>query len=104
MEKQRILLLCALAEEKRSQRKESRLFREALFREGFYELQPGVYTRMTESRSSRDIHIQRVAKELPSCGIIRVLTLTERQFQSSVFLRGGKSKQERVGSELDIFI
>lgn len=104
MEKQRILLLCALAEEKRSQRKEARLFREALFREGFYELQPGVYTRMTESRSSRDIHLKRVEQGLPSCGIIRVITLAERQFQSSTFLRGEESKQEKVGSNLDIFI
>lgn len=104
MEKQRILLLCALSEEKRTQRKEARLFKEALFREGFYELQPGVYTRMTESRSSRDIHLQRVSKELPSCGIIRAITLTERQFQNAAFLRGSESKQEKVGSELDIFI
>lgn len=104
MEKQRVLLLCKFAEEKRSQRKEARLFRERLFREGFYELQPGVYTRMTESRSSRDIHIAKLASELPSGGTIQLLTLTEKQFQNSIFLRGAQSKQEKIGSELDIFI
>lgn len=104
MEKQRILLLCELPVERRAQRKEARLFRELLFREGFYELQANVYTRMVESRSSRDIHLKRVAEGLPTSGTIRLLTLTERQFQNAPLLCGSESKQEKVGSELDIFI
>lgn len=104
MEKQRILLLCDLPLEKRKQRKEARLFRELLFREGFYELQSGVYTRMVESRSSRDIHLKRINEGLPVYGTVRLLMLTERQFQNVPLLCGNESKQEIVGSELDIFI
>lgn len=104
MEKQRILLLCDLPMERRKQRKEARLFRELLFREDFYELQNGVYTRMVESRSSRDIHLKRINQGLPEYGTIRLLMLTERQFQNVPLLCGNESKQEKVGSELDIFI
>lgn len=104
MERQRILLLCDLPAEKRGERKQARLFRELLFAEGFYELQPGVWTRMTESRSSRDIHLRRVKEGLPPCGRVRAITLTERQFQSSPLLCGEEDKQEIIGSELDIFI
>ena len=104
MEAQRILLLCDLPQGRRGERKQARLFRELLFGEGFYELQPGVWTRMAESRSSRDIHLRRVRKGLPSSGRVRAITLTERQFQTSPLLCGEEPKQEIIGSELDIFI
>ncbi|MGO4861204.1 CRISPR-associated endonuclease Cas2 [Atopobiaceae bacterium LCP21S3_F11] len=104
MEAQRILLLCDLPTARRSERKQARLYRELLFAEGFYELQSGVYTRMVESRSSRDIHVRHLSEALPPSGRIRLITLTERQFQQSSLLCGEESNQEVVGSELDIFI
>lgn len=104
MERQRILLLCDLPAEKRVEHRQTRLFRELLFAEGFYELQPGVWTRMTESRSSMDIHLRRVKEGLPPCGRVRAITLTERQFQSSPLLCGEEDEQEIIGFELDIFI
>ena len=104
MEPQRILLLCDLPEAKRGDRKQARLFRELLFGEGFYELQPGVWTRMTESRTSRDIHMRKIKEGLQPSGRVRAITLTERQFQNSPLLCGEETKQEIIGSELDIFI
>lgn len=104
MEKQRILLLCDLPLEKRNQRKEARLFRELLFAEGFYELQPSVYTRMVESRSSREIHLKHIRAGLPPYGRVRLITLTEKQFQNASLLCGEEKKQDIIGSELDIFI
>ena len=74
MEAQRILLLCDLPAARRSERKQARLYRELLFAEGFYELQSGVYTRMVESRSSRDIHVRRLSEALPPSG--RTITST----------------------------
>jgi CRISPR-associated protein Cas2 len=104
MDKQRILLLCDLPLEKRNQRKEARLFKEMLFSEGFFELQPGVYTRMVESRSSRDIHLRRIKEKLPPYGRVRLITLTENQFQNAPLLCGEETMQGIIGSELDIFI
>ncbi len=104
MDKQRILLLCDLPLEKRNQRKEARLFKETLFSEGFFELQPGVYTRMVESRSSRDIHLNRIKEKLPPYGRVRLIALTEKQFQSAPLLCGEETTQGIIGSELDIFI
>lgn len=99
-----MLLLCDLPLEKRNQRKEARLFKETLFAEGFFELQPNVYTRMVESRSSRDIHIRRISEKLPPYGRVRLITLTEKQFQSAALLCGEENRQAIIGSELDIFI
>ena len=99
-----MLVLCDLPLEKRNQRKEARLFKEALFAEGFFELQENVYTRMVESRSSRDIHIERISKNIPPYGRVRLITLTEKQFQNAPLLCGEEDKQAIIGSELDIFI
>lgn len=104
MEKQRMLLLCDLPLEKRNQRKEARIFRELLFKEGFFELQPGVYSRMVESRSSRDIHVKRIKASLPPYGRVRLIMLTENQFQNAPLLCGEETKQSIISSELDIFI
>lgn len=104
MEQQRMLLLCDLPSEKRNQRKEARLFKEALFAEGFSELQENVYTRIVESRSSGDVHIEGISKKLLPYGCVGLIALAEKQFQNAPLLCGEEDKQAIIGSELDIFI
>lgn len=104
MDNQRLLLFCELETHKRAFKKEARLFKEFLFQQGFYELHPGVYTRMVDSRKSRDAHVARLKDRIPSAGKVRLIMLTENQFQNSELLCGDEDRQELIGADLDIFI
>ena len=89
----------------RSERAAARRFREALFEDGFAELQAGVYTRVVDGRQSVDARSDRIARSAPAYGMVRLLVLTERQFGEGRIIAGRPNSQEReIGSELDVFL
>lgn len=63
------------------QRKEYRRFRERLLRGGFVQLQYSVYARPCPSDENAQVHRERVKKHLPPLGSVRMLMLTDKQFQ-----------------------
>lgn len=105
MEKLRIIVLADMPETTRHERKVARVFREHLFKDGFSELQVGVFTRVADGRSNANLHARRLKESRPETGPVRVLTLTEKQFSDSELLAGDESPQElEIGSQLDIFL
>ena len=105
MEKLRLILFVDMPSSNRHERKESRLFREALFRQGFSELQEGVYSRVADGRTNAELHEKRVRQCRPDCGRIRFIAITERQFQAGTLLVGDEGAQEaEIDSQLDIFL
>ena len=57
-------------------------FRKALTADGFILWGPELFMRVMTTRKSVETHLRRIQNEHPETGNIRVLTLTERQFQS----------------------
>lgn len=55
-------------------------------------LQYSVYARHCASRDNADVHIRRVEAYLPPDGEVRVLTLTEKQFQNMRVFWGKRRK------------
>lgn len=105
MEKLRIIVLADMPEATRHERKVARIFRVHLFKDGFTELQVGVFTRVVDGRSNANLHVKRLRDNRPETGPVRVLTLTEKQFRDSELLAGDESPQElEIGSQLDIFL
>lgn len=56
-------------------------FRRALLKDGFARLQFSVYARHCASEENADVHAQRVERALPEDGEVRVLTITDKQFE-----------------------
>lgn len=89
------------ADEKRKYRK----FRTNLIKEGFVMIQFSVYVRTCPSREYANRLLQRVKKIVPNRGNVRIITVTEKQYDDMKILVGSKKATEDiVGSERFIVI
>lgn len=105
MNKYRLVLLVDMPEDTRHERKAARLFQEWLFSSGYTLLQAGVYTRLANGQKQADVFAHRVRSNAPAAGTVRMLVLTERQFEASVLVSGASPTQEvEIGAQLDIFL
>lgn len=57
------------------------LFRKFLLTDGFTQLQFSVYGRHCSSEENADVHLKRIERNLPPDGEVRVLTVTDKQFE-----------------------
>ena len=90
----RVLVLFDLPVASKRDRKAYARFRQFLIRDGYDMLQFSVYSRITQNHDDAAKHIERLAKNLPPKGSVRVLQVTERQYNSMLILLGGKTATE----------
>jgi len=62
-------------------RREYARFRKFLLKDGFTRMQYSVYARYAFSEESAQVHIQRVGGAVPPDGEVRLLTITDKQFE-----------------------
>ena len=85
-------------------RKEYSLFRKRLLADGFVQLQYSVYARACPSRENLDVHLSRVQRSLPPDGEVRILELTDKQFERMyVFWGKRRTMPEPPPSQLELF-
>jgi CRISPR-associated protein Cas2 len=88
----------------REGRRQYAQFRKALIRDGFVMMQFSVYVRHTASRENAEVHIQRVETALPPEGEVRVITVTDKQFQRMrVFWGKNRKPTEPPPAQLELF-
>lgn len=79
-------------------------FRKSLLKNGFTRMQFSVYTRHCASEENADVHIQRVQGILPDDGEVRVLTITDKQFERMRVFWGKRRKPpEPAPHQLELF-
>lgn len=79
-------------------------FRKALIKDGFVRMQFSVYARHTASRENAEVHIKRVEAALPPEGEVRVLTVTDKQFERMrVFWGKYRQPTEPPPAQLELF-
>lgn len=79
-------------------------FRKALLRDGFARMQFSVYIRHCASEENADVHVQRVQSYLPDDGEVRVLTITDKQFERMrVFWGKMRKPPEQAPRQLELF-
>jgi CRISPR-associated protein Cas2 len=82
------------------ERKAYRIFRKELIKEGFIMLQYSVYMRTCPSRDYANRLTDRIEKKAPHEGHIRLLMITEKQYEDMKIVIGSKSQTEKaLGSE-----
>ena len=88
------------AEDKRIYRE----FRKILIKEGFTMMQYSVYVRTCPSRDFAKGIEKRLKENVPKDGNVRLLTVTEKQYDDMVMLVGSKSLTEEVVNEKRMLI
>jgi len=85
-------------------KKQYAAFRKALLHDGFLQMQFSVYIRHCASRENADVHVRRVEKALPPRGEVRILLITDKQFERTrVFLGRKRGDLEDAPSQLELF-
>lgn len=88
---------------KEARRQYSR-FRQALLADGFMKMQYSVYTRHCASRENAAVHIRRIERALPPDGEVRVIVITERQYEKMrIFLGRMRQPPEQIPNQLELF-
>jgi CRISPR-associated endoribonuclease Cas2 len=89
-------LICCfdLPTETNKQKRMYRHFRKALLEYGFQMMQYSVYIRTCPNRSYAKKYHQKIQTVAPSEGHIRLLMVTEKQYEDMILIIGKKAKQE----------
>lgn len=87
----RILVFFDLPVVTASEKKVAAKFRRFLLKDGYHMVQWSVYSRICNGTDSIETHKARLKQNLPKKGSIRVLTLTEKQYESIEVLLGERT-------------
>ncbi len=88
----------------RAARRQYTQFRKTLLVEGFSMLQFSVYARYCPSEESAETHRKRVQGALPPSGQVRLLSVTDRQFETMQVFHGKKrTPTEQPPAQLMLF-
>lgn len=80
------------------------VFRRQLLKDGFRMLQYSVYARHSTSEENAFVHIGRVESRIPNDGEIRILTVTDKQFERMRIFWGKMRKiPEKQPKQLEFF-
>jgi CRISPR-associated protein Cas2 len=79
-------------------------FRKFLEKDGYHMVQYSIYARVCRGYDTVDKHKQRLYRQTPPNGSIRLLILTEKQYQSMEILIGPKLREEQsiIAEQLSI--
>ncbi len=79
-------------------------FRKRLLKCGFVRMQFSVYVRNAASRENAEVHMARIEQAVPEEGEVRVLTLTDKQFERMRIFWGRNRRQpEPPPAQLELF-
>lgn len=99
-----LLALFDLPTREACQRKAAATFRKQLLREGFNMLQLSVYVRPCPSEESATHLRQRLRKNIPAEGHVRLISITDHQFgRMEVFMAQKVKKPEAPPAQLELF-
>ena len=78
-----------------AERKAATRFRNFLLKDGYYMVQFSVYSRVCNGNDAVEKHSKRLKANLPKNGSIRLLTITEKQYQNMSILLGEISVNDK---------
>lgn len=94
----RLLLFFDLPVETNSEKREYRKFVKYLCSSGYIRLQYSVYCKLCINSDSANTEIKRIKNNTPCNGDIRILPVTEGQFQKIIDINDSHSLQESITS------
>lgn len=105
VEQVRLLCLFDIPMDSKKERRDYRVFRKTLIENGFVMLQYSIYYRSLPNRSALKKYEAILKRKVPKSGNVRLMYVTELQFQDMLLLTGSRSQQEeKVGSKRMVVI
>ena len=99
-----VVVMFDLPTDTKAARKRYTRFRKFLLKDGFSMMQYSVYIRNCASRENAHVHIGRVSNNLPPDGEVRVLLITDKQFERMQVFWGKRRKPpEQPPKQLELF-
>ena len=74
----------------KTERKHAAKFRKYLLKEGFFMMQESVYSKLILNAGAYKAVLNNLKKNKPPAGLIQLLTVTEKQYNSMEFIVGEK--------------
>ena len=90
----RMLVFFDLPVQTKAQRRAATGFRNFLLKDGYHMLQYSVYARVCNGTDAVEKHRKRMKENLPDNGSVRLLVITEKQYESISILVGNLAKEE----------
>jgi len=85
-------------------RREYALFRKFLLKDGFTMMQYSVYIRHCPSKENAVVHVSRIEAHVPPDGEVRILTITDKQFERMcVFLGKMRKTPQAPPKQMELF-
>lgn len=100
----RLLVFFDLPVETAKQRKDYRLFRKFLIKEGYLMLQESVYAKLVTNEGSAGAAVMRLRKNRPPAGLVQVLKVTEKQFETMIYITGNREAYDEVDTMEELVI
>jgi CRISPR-associated protein Cas2 len=99
-----ILVMFDLPTDSKRARRDYTRFRKALLRNGFARMQFSIYIRHCASEENTTVHIQRVKAIVPPDGEVRMLAITDKQYERMhIFWGKRRVPTERPPAQLELF-
>ncbi|MBL8747499.1 MAG: CRISPR-associated endonuclease Cas2 [Phycisphaerae bacterium] len=99
-----VLVMFDLPVDTKAARRAYAIFRKFLLKDGFTMVQFSVYARHCASRENAAVHIARVGKSVPDDGEVRIVVLTDKQFERmSIFWGKRRRPPEPTPAQLEFF-
>ena len=90
----RIILMFDLPTVEDIEKKEYTLFRKNLIKNGYIMMQYSVYVKCVPNQSNVKMEVNRLKKIMPPDGNVRILYITEKQYQDMEIVLGNKKSNE----------
>mgnify|MGYP003663317933 FL=1 len=76
-----IVVMFDLPTDTKKARRQYSLFRKLLLEDGFDMMQYSIYSRHCTSEEKANVHIRRIEQNIPPDGEVRILSVTDKQFE-----------------------
>lgn len=100
----RLVLFFDLPVATAKQRKDYRVFRKFLLKEGFLPLQESVFVKLVVNDAAAGSAVARVRKHRPPAGLVQVLRVTESQFSTMDYITGDRPDYAEVDTMEELLI
>jgi CRISPR-associated protein Cas2 len=79
-------------------------FRKHLLKDGFTKMQFSVYVRHCASEENTDVHVKRVQAAVPDDGEVRIISITDKQFERMrIFWGKRRQPPDPPPAQLELF-
>ncbi len=83
----------------KTERRVATRFRNFLLKDGYMMIQFSVYARICNGQDRVDKHLQRLQATIPQKGSVRVMQITDKQYERMKILVGTKKNNEKTKAE-----